>query len=1203
MTSFTSTDMTMNLPSRSSSGFSPALSQASFNPRPAQANPSLRLSQMSGLSLQTLGAAEEDYNLAEELMSRYATKRGSRFSYKEATAVLGAIAQGNIENATPELVQVLLEYNADVCFQRRKSSNILKMMTNRDQNDVRSNLLENATRNCSDDILLMLAHNADEPALNQALPAAIRQNNLTKLQILLARGANATPLCKEFLDVIEHCSDQFLERLLGEVGGACQHCRDQALVRAVTYGHERKVEILLQKGANVAFDKAAALRGAIRSRRPDIAKSIASHQRMRPHTDLLDSAVGEAYAFAQNEVLEVCLRAGAKGPTTDATLIKSIEQGQRQLADILIRYGASVEYQGGASVILAVRSGQPKLLKTVLDGNPTNPIITGAISQATELDDIRVSRQMIRLLLSAGLRGDAVSETLIRVLDKTLFAANQSAQYDLIQLLLNEGAADVNIKGGYPLILAATKGWFDILGLLIQYQPSVESICAALGSAMSLADSHLRKKTVTVLVEARSNNPSDAERLETTAIALGARSLNLEILEYVVQSKPSKRAIVAGFAATMSLGNQWASHSGLPVVQFLLDQGASGPSVDDAFCQAVILLEPDAVNLLSTSISPTALNKALRGLVECSQDWYCSDNRNLWVIHSLLEWGAKGEPVDLALLNVVSAYIAGRASETLLDTLLTVGGANVNFQLGEVLKVAIRSANSPLVKKLASHGANKETMTHAFAEAIMAPLDEGDVLDLISILATVNGHENGPNFKAVSPNGHPSIVNCLTTHPESVKLVKRMAELGCDIDATFEIHLYDSLEPVTPLTWALLRENQGHHRVSSAVFEALIGAKDTANVNFTSPLSHTTPLMLASKSRRSDIVKMLLKAHADGYVRDHHDRSALFYASRGGDLDSVNALLKAKSKVNDGSLHEAARNLHADVVAALIKAKHDANFPSTEHEGRTPIQELAYRCDGSRKVSEIELTIDALEKGKVDFLTKWQQKNPLFLALNNQHPYAVTQALLGKMWSVINHEDNVFVDVDAKTRIEYYMSPTIYLTKYAPNAALGQKSELQRLLLTMQCKDRFYAGLGAEQPADAIGLPDHIAKEAKRRRDEAEKRRIRDLEHQEKMRRELEEAQLKAAIDQSRHEAWRARELEKTAQKVQQSTVLHKTDMYQQAQATTQRHEALVQKNRITEHARARDAFLKQEAVRREQELKLQFRRKMALERTALRQG
>ena len=63
-------------------------------------------------------------------------------------------------------------------------------------------------------------------------------------------------------------------------------------------------------------------------------------------------------------------------------------------------------------------------------------------------------------------------------------------------------------------------------------------------------------------------------------------------------------------------------------------------------------------------------------------------------------------------------------------------------------------------------------------------------------------------------------------------------------------------------------------------------------------------------------------------------------------------------------------DLHSDVVSALIKGKHDVNFPSSrpEHEGRTPLQELAYRCRGADRLQEIEETIWALEKGKVDAL-------------------------------------------------------------------------------------------------------------------------------------------------------------------------------------------------------------------------------------------
>jgi ankyrin repeat protein len=115
-----------------------------------------------------------------------------------------------------------------------------------------------------------------------------------------------------------------------------------------------------------------------------------------------------------------------------------------------------------------------------------------------------------------------------------------------------------------------------------------------------------------------------------------------------------------------------------------------------------------------------------------------------------------------------------------------------------------------------------------------------------------------------------------------------------------------------------------------------------ANVNFTAPSSLTIPLILAAKNGHGDIVKKLLDAKADPRAHDRFEKAALFYASRIGDVDTVKILLKNEPRLNDGSLHEAARNLHRDCVAALIKAKFDPNFRSAREEycGRNPLQEL-----------------------------------------------------------------------------------------------------------------------------------------------------------------------------------------------------------------------------------------------------------------------
>lgn len=332
-----------------------------------------------------------------------------------------------------------------------------------------------------------------------------------------------------------------------------------------------------------------------------------------------------------------------------------------------------------------------------------------------------------------------------------------------------------------------------------------------------------------------------------------------------------------------------------------------------------------------------------------------------------------------------------------------------------------------------------------------------------------------------------------------------------------------------------------------------------------------SPLILAAKHGRSAIVKRLIEANADTYARDIHDRSALFYASREGDLDAVNALLKRQFKQNDGSLHEAARNLHSQVVAALIKSKFEANYPSTcEHEGRTPLQELAYRCDGTRPATDMEKTIMALDKGKADNLARWRGKNALFLALENANPCAITQTLLDLiMWQVIAHKDNL-VELTQRSGIKYFMSPTVYLKMGGSQANPKATARLEQLLRGKNCPDRYFAESGALQPEGAVGLPDDIAQEIKSRREAQEKQKAREFEHQEKLRRQREEEDQRRAIEQSKHDMWQMHEYEKTTQKVNQSSLIHHNQYHQKLQITAQQNEALEQKNALVEQGRQR---------------------------------
>ncbi|KAI1117432.1 hypothetical protein F5Y14DRAFT_447893 [Nemania sp. NC0429] len=1166
--------------------------------------------------------SDEDRRRASALVA----EQPSGIISKAATSVLCNIADGKLVHPTPGLVQALLELGAEVCFARRRSTNVLKIMLDKDQADVRSNALERAVRNCSHDILLVLAQKADSLAVDQALPIAIEQNDVEAIRILLARGANVSPwCCSQFLNTVQSCSDEIVRELTREVRGACQNCRDKGLVRAAAFEHAGTVRVLLERGANPNFERANALEVAISSNRQDIASLIVSNNAIRVQPGLLDMAIGDAYNQSKHHILITCLQARSSGPTeaVDRLLLQAVERHQFNLVTPILQSNASAEYQGGAVVIASVLSRRPELLAAVIHhGKASQSSMAAAMAQATELGDIRITGHMVDVLLSAGLCGDAANKTLIRILDRKFAVGDDVSRLNLTRLLLDKGGADVNFQQGLALILAATEGWLNILSILIRYGPSFTSLRAAIPPIMKLRDSRLRNEMIDVFISSHRSNSSILQDLKAALVAAASQALCLEALEYLAQSDLPRSAILAGFSAAIT-SEGWTTPSGYPVIQFLLDNQASGAPVDEGFCLATRLFARDAIEQLADFISPGCVNRALLGLIENSPEWHYPDDRNIWLIENLLEWGAQGEPVNMALVNALQAYTSNpkSASKDLVDMLLHAG--DVNFEHGEALKIAIKAGDTPLLEELARKGAIKETMTHAFHEAIIGNLDEEKALELLKTLSkrSEKRSETNPDFKRILPDGQPPIFKCLRAHPESVKLVKYLIKLGCEVDATACHNLYNNTEPesTTAFAWALSQSEKGR-RVSSAVIKALIDAK--ANVNFIAPSSHATPLILAAKNGRGDIVKKLLEAGADPRAHDRFERAALFYASRIGDIDSVKILLKNEPRLNDGSLHEAARNLHRDCVACLIKAKFDPNFRSAREDygGRNPLQELVSRCDGLQKVPDIEATILALFQGGASPLEKWEGKTALFLAFDNMQPYNVTQALLNTgQLSESNNPKNVIDTIHPKTGTRVYFSPTVYLrqTTYKGNATTN--AGLERLLRTMGCEDRYFAGLGEEQPENAVGLPEDIAKDVKRRKDEMDKFYKSEYEHTTKIRRHFEEHQAqhelwqvqqseKAAqkLDQTttahqtqlhqsiekasqQHHLWQSQEREKTAQKIHQSTMVHQNQLHQREETARQQQGALAQKNALTELS-----------LQHQQGLKLSFQQQSAQQKIQL---
>lgn len=102
--------------------------------------------------------------------------------------------------------------------------------------------------------------------------------------------------------------------------------------------------------------------------------------------------------------------------------------------------------------------------------------------------------------------------------------------------------------------------------------------------------------------------------------------------------------------------------------------------------------------------------------------------------------------------------------------------------------------------------------------------------------------------------------------------------------------------------------------------------------------------MIAASKGILQAIELLLGNGAVVNLPDNSRKRALAFASQNGHLNIVQRLCSANAKINDGSLQEAARQLHQPVVEHLLAMGHDVEFASSMHGGRTALQEMLLKA-------------------------------------------------------------------------------------------------------------------------------------------------------------------------------------------------------------------------------------------------------------------
>lgn len=186
----------------------------------------------------------------------------------------------------------------------------------------------------------------------------------------------------------------------------------------------------------------------------------------------------------------------------------------------------------------------------------------------------------------------------------------------------------------------------------------------------------------------------------------------------------------------------------------------------------------------------------------------------------------------------------------------------------------------------------------------------------------------------------------------------------------------------------------------------------TVEVNFAARSSGVTALMLAASNDTTDLIDTLILHDAELDTKSKAGKTALSYASENGSTNAVRQLCH-RARLNDGSIQDAARELHPGIVEALLQAGHDPNFPSDIHEGRSALLEMLLYAQilTPDKCLRLDRTLSILRKAGADSKIEFEGKTALFCALANSHSFDIVSSLLDTdEWKALDADHNIYKD-------------------------------------------------------------------------------------------------------------------------------------------------------------------------------------------------
>ena len=721
-----------------------------IEPRPPRVPTASALSHQLAHNILVRNRPAEDTR--KSLRSKLSKRKSSdtsnwKFSGEEKSQALKEV----IESGMVDVAEALLDMGADVnTVTETATSRILR------RHSVTSTptdyISTAASKNDVDMVLLLASRGASSISLGEALDKAVKQNLPKVVETLLQFEANPNAMSGTiFQSAIRSQHPALVKLLLRARVKVHKNYLTENLPTAASQGQAEIVSVLILHGADVNYNRAAALRKAVQDQRVDLVLAI---MKGKPSIEAVSSIFEDA--FSANSVippskrkllLELLLCGGAQGDCVAETLVQVVRVGELSLARLLVKYGASLHYQRAKSLRIAVAAGDVKLVRTLLLGEVR---LECAIDR---FDDIRRpfvedrTFELMSILLSKAKGATGLP------LDRALVVSVQQRLTSITKLLLNHKAS-VNYNDAQALQICVSGGDLESFKLLLSKGRPKQTLMQHVLPQIPSGPNRLRYDMTKSIIDAAQpigiptpvldvalmeavdplsepvnldlanlilNAGANVNCLNGKCFQLASQRGFLELLELLVRHNPEPASLSLAVADVMRIKQPDLRRK---AATLLLDHGAQGSNVSEALYEAFgerrvdeelirLLLTKADINdrrgqplskaMVSSSISIISFildfNKpeqpTITAALPAALDPHTKDRQAK--LGLLLQAGISREEIDRALVREINN---GAACNLEIVKMLLDYGASCSHDSGKAIELAILSKNTTLLEYL-----------------------------------------------------------------------------------------------------------------------------------------------------------------------------------------------------------------------------------------------------------------------------------------------------------------------------------------------------------------------------------------------------------------------------------------------------------------------------------------------------------------------